>query len=82
MAYGLPVIATPNCAQVVNDGQNGMIVPARDSVKLAAAIEAFVADRSLVQERGQAAIESVNQYSIDALGERLLSLQNQLQNDS
>jgi len=28
MTHGLPVIATPNCAEVVSDGVDGLIVPA------------------------------------------------------
>ena len=49
MAQGLPVIATPNCGEVVTHGMDGLIVPARDSGALAAAIARLDADRELLR---------------------------------
>jgi glycosyltransferase involved in cell wall biosynthesis len=45
-ACGLPVIATDirGCRQVVSHGDNGLLVPLRDHVRLAAAIEELVGD--------------------------------------
>jgi glycosyltransferase involved in cell wall biosynthesis len=55
-ASGLPVIATDirGCRQVVSHGQNGLLVPLKDPVRLTAAIEALVADRALRERMGTA----------------------------
>jgi glycosyltransferase involved in cell wall biosynthesis len=55
-ASGLPVIATDirGCRQVVSHGQNGLLVPLNDPVRLAAAIETLVADRALRERMGAA----------------------------
>lgn len=48
-AAGRPIITTdvPGCREVVRDGENGLLVPARDATALAAAIERLVCDRPL-----------------------------------
>ncbi len=74
MAHGLPVIATPNCGQVVTDGHDGRIVPAGDADALAAALDELAAAPALVRERGRRATETVKQFSIDALADRLAEL--------
>ena len=53
-ASGLPVIATDirGCRQVVSHGQSGLLVPVRDPVRLAAAIEVLAADPELRQRMG------------------------------
>ncbi|HLH56775.1 MAG TPA: glycosyltransferase family 4 protein [Verrucomicrobiae bacterium] len=50
MAHGLPVVATPNCGQVVTDGVDGFIVPARDPEALADALERIEAAPGLLRE--------------------------------
>ena len=56
-ACGRPLIATDvaGCRQAVVDGVTGMLVPARDSVALATAIEALLADPERRRARGVAA---------------------------
>jgi glycosyltransferase involved in cell wall biosynthesis len=55
-ATGLPVIATDirGCRQVVSHGQTGLLVPLRDSVRLAVAIEELASDRDLRHRMGSA----------------------------
>jgi glycosyltransferase involved in cell wall biosynthesis len=55
-ASGLPVIATDvrGCRQVVAHGKTGLLVPLRDSVRLAAAIEELVGDPALRRRMGAA----------------------------
>lgn len=38
LAHGIPVVTTPNCARVITDGKDGLVVPARDAHALAAAL--------------------------------------------
>lgn len=65
MAAGLPVICTPNCAGIVQDGVSGFIVSLRDSVKLAARIEELVADRALRERMGEAARATAADLSLE-----------------
>ncbi len=55
-ASGLPVIATDirGCREVVKHGETGLLVPVRDPVALAAAIERLRSDRSLARAMGEA----------------------------
>jgi glycosyltransferase involved in cell wall biosynthesis len=55
MSYGLPVITTPNCGDVVTPGEDGYIVPIRDPQKLADAIGALIADRGLLERMSEKA---------------------------
>ena len=74
LAHGLPVIATPNCGDVVEDGRTGFLVPARDATALAAAITRFVRDPQLAAAMRPACLESAARFSVDAFGERLLQI--------
>jgi glycosyltransferase involved in cell wall biosynthesis len=56
-ACALPIIAAdvPGCRDVVADGVDGLLVPARDAVALAAAIRRLDDDRTLMRQLGHAA---------------------------
>jgi glycosyltransferase involved in cell wall biosynthesis len=58
-AMGLPLVLTDirGCRQVVDDGVNGVLVPARDSRALADAIAALARDPSLRRRMGDASSE-------------------------
>jgi glycosyltransferase involved in cell wall biosynthesis len=62
MNRGLPVIATPNCGEVVTDGVDGLLVPARDPAALAAAIARLDQDRKLLAEMSQNAFIRSTQF--------------------
>jgi glycosyltransferase involved in cell wall biosynthesis len=74
LVHGLPVITTPNCGRVVEDGITGFIVPPRDSQKLAEAILRFVRNRDLIRQMRPHCLEAVKAYSIKSYGERLKKL--------
>jgi glycosyltransferase involved in cell wall biosynthesis len=71
MAYGLPVITTPNCGEVVSDTIDGLVVPARDSEALATAIESLATDRTKLVEMGANAFVKSKQFTIDRLSRDL-----------
>lgn len=62
MAYGLPVITTPNCGEVVEEGKNGYVIPIRDPVSLAEAIEKLNDDRPLLESMRQSALKRVADF--------------------
>ncbi|MEM7015379.1 MAG: glycosyltransferase family 4 protein, partial [Verrucomicrobiota bacterium] len=78
MAFGLPVIATPNCGAVVSDGEDGFIVPARDSKSLAARIGEFANDRDLLRRMSGAAQQTADKFGIERLSRELSQLEKDL----
>lgn len=64
MAFGLPVIVTPNCGRVVSDGVDGFIVPPRNSEALAEVILRLCRDRDLVSELSRNALQTVKTFQI------------------
>lgn len=79
MSMGRAIITTdvPGCRQTVEDGVNGFLVPAKDSDSLAAAMEKFVDDPSLIASMGANSIKrcadrfevgKVNKVMMDTMG--------------
>ena len=60
-ACGLALVATdvPGCRDVITNGQDGLLVPSRDSTALAAAISRLVTDSDLALKLGAAARQRV-----------------------
>jgi glycosyltransferase involved in cell wall biosynthesis len=59
-AMGMPLVATdvPGCRDVIEDGSNGFLVPARDPIALSVAIDKILSDAEL-RLRFQAASRSI-----------------------
>lgn len=55
MAAGLPCVTTdvPGCRSVVTDGDNGLLVPARDAYALCEALSKLIVDADLRQRMGR-----------------------------
>jgi glycosyltransferase involved in cell wall biosynthesis len=73
LAVGSPVIATSvgGVPEVVRDGENGLLVPARDPQALAEAIRRFFADEDLRARLEAAAPGSIAGYTEDAVFSRI-----------
>jgi len=58
-ATGLPLIGTdmPGVREAITDGVNGILIPTRDSVALAAAVEELADDAEKAQRYGSASLE-------------------------
>lgn len=65
MAHGLPVVTTPHCGEVVNDGRDGFIVPVRDGEALAAALERLEEDRALLEAMSARAVETSRRFTLE-----------------
>ena len=72
IAHGLPVIATPCCGEVVQDGINGVVVPAGDAAVLAEAIRGLAREPQRLAAMSRAALETVGDFGIDRVGDGLL----------
>jgi glycosyltransferase involved in cell wall biosynthesis len=67
LAAGTPVLATATggVAEVVRDGENGLLVPVGDAVSLGDAIRRYLGDEALQRRLRAAAAESVAEYAPD-----------------
>jgi len=73
LAVGTPVVATSTggVAEVVVDGENGLLVEPGDTAALAAAIRRFVDDEALAARLRANAAASVERYSAERIYEQL-----------
>ena len=77
MAMGRPVITTdaPGCRETVENGENGYLVPPRDPIALAAAMERFIADPSLIAPMGEAAWKLVrSRYQVESVNREIMQI--------
>jgi glycosyltransferase involved in cell wall biosynthesis len=76
-ASGRPIVTTdvPGCREVVKHGDNGLLVPARDSLNLAAALERLLADRDERVRMGQRGRERAErEFATDVVNARVIAL--------
>lgn len=76
-ASGRAIVTTdlPGCREVVTHGENGLIVPPRDSRALADAIAALLADPALRARMGQAGrVRAVEEFSVESVVDATLRL--------
>jgi len=66
MATGLPCVSTSvgGVPEILVDGVNGLLVPAKDHAALGSALEAFMADPDLARRCGNAARESAGRLDL------------------
>ncbi len=66
---GRPIVTTdvPGCREVVQDGENGLLVPAKDSEELANALMVLIENKALRLQMGKAGRNRVIQYFSDTL---------------
>jgi hypothetical protein len=80
MSHGLPVITTPCCGEVVSDGVDGFMVPARDAEALAKTFLRYLAEPELLREQQQATLAKSRQFTLERLAANLLRLKSSLLN--
>ncbi|MCS4122718.1 glycosyltransferase family 4 protein [Salinibacter ruber] len=71
LAHGVPVVTTRRCGRVVTDGEDGCLVPPRDSEALANALRTLDVNRVQLREMAQAARETSQSYTLDTYAKRL-----------
>jgi glycosyltransferase involved in cell wall biosynthesis len=81
LAMGLPCIATdvPGCREAVIDGVNGILVPPRESVSLAKAINHLIQNPSLCEQYSKVSRQmAVEQFSREIVNAETLELYDQV----
>lgn len=73
LAFGLPVITTPNCGSVVRDGVDGFLVPIRSAEAIVEKLELLATDRDLLALMSKNARERSAEFTLEKYGDRLLS---------
>jgi len=79
MACGLPVVTTdvPGCRETVRDGDNGLLVPARDAAALAAALRRLIEEPALRARMGLRGRErAVREFSDEVVVAQTLQVYN------
>ncbi|MFO0664272.1 MAG: glycosyltransferase family 4 protein [Polyangiaceae bacterium] len=78
---GKPLVATDvfGCREVVHDGKNGFLVPAKDAKALAGALEKLIVDPSLRKRMGAEGRKLVvDEFSLEIVGKRTLAVYDQI----
>ncbi len=75
LAAGRPVVATATggTSETVQDGTNGLLVPSRDSIRLAAAIDRRLGDPGLAAGLAEAGRSTAKGHGTAALADATLS---------
>jgi len=73
MATGMPIVTTnsPGMADVVQNGQNGLLVPTADAMQLAEAVSRFCDSVELRRELGTAAQRTARRYTWESVTKQL-----------
>nr|WP_309098433.1 glycosyltransferase family 4 protein [Fredinandcohnia onubensis] len=83
MAYGLPVITTDKCIaglELVNDSENGFIVPINNSSSLATQIIEVLKDQKVVDEMSKSSLEKIQKYTIENMATVHINILNSILN--
>ncbi|MFJ7847257.1 glycosyltransferase family 4 protein [Peribacillus sp. NPDC097206] len=81
MSYGLPVITTNKCIagiELVNDGENGYIVPVEDINELEKRIFTLINDEKLRHRMAISNIEKIREYTIENMAKVHMDLFNKM----
>ena len=78
MAYGLPVIATPNCGEVVTNGVDGLIVVPRDPLSLVDALQLLIKNPNQLKTMREATDAKLAQFNMARLGKNLAQIEGML----
>jgi glycosyltransferase involved in cell wall biosynthesis len=74
MSFGLPVIATDRCGDVVTDGVDGWKLEAGVPAAIVQAIESCLQDRPRLEAMSEAALKKAGQFTVDRYQENLIGL--------
>jgi glycosyltransferase involved in cell wall biosynthesis len=76
MAHGLPVIATLNCGDVVEEERNGWVIPAGSPNALTNLLQKIAGNREQLNTMSESARNTLPRFSLKRIGEALLQSSN------
>ena len=84
MAVGKPIVATniDGYASVVSDGEDGVLVPPKDSKSLARALVSVLRDKALQQRMGEKGKLKAAEYSWERVAQRVVDYYAKMLNES
>ena len=84
LAMGKPIVTTavPGCVETVEDGVNGLLVPARDPHALADAMDRLLSDAELRRRMGVASRQKAEHFSIERTASAMAALYDGLNRQS
>ena len=71
LAWGLPVICTPNTGSVVRDGMEGFIVPVNDAHAIQERLAVLLTNRDKIEAMSISAKRRAREFTVTAYGQRL-----------
>ena len=80
-ASGRPIVTTdvPGCREVVRNGENGLLVPPRQTERLASALRCLITDGSLRRSMGECGRKrAMAEFSTDVINRRVLGCYREL----
>lgn len=80
MGSGLPIVAThvPGSEELVKDGENGFVLPPRDSKALAQSLVTLINQRTLQEEMGRCSKKIAQEYTWDIVIKKYIALYQQM----
>ena len=78
MASGLPMVVTAETGAMARDGREALLVPARDVLALARALEQLRDDPTLRERLGAAARARAHEFTWEQYGRALVALYDRL----
>ncbi|MDA7857895.1 glycosyltransferase family 4 protein [bacterium] len=78
MACGLPIVVTPNTGAVIQDGQEGFIVPVRCVDSLKEKILLLYENKELREQMSKNAVVTARKFTWKTYGERLIRIYEQI----
>jgi glycosyltransferase involved in cell wall biosynthesis len=76
MAHGLPVIATLNCGDVVEEERNGWVIPAGSPNALTNLLQKIAGNREQLNTMSESARNTLPRFNLERIGEALLQSSN------
>ncbi|WP_222125072.1 glycosyltransferase family 4 protein [Cytobacillus oceanisediminis] len=77
MAYGLPIITTNKCVaglELINNNENGFIVPVNNSNILSLKINEILRDNSVVERMSKRSLDRIQKYTIEYMAKEHISI--------
>lgn len=77
MASGLPIVTTdaPGCKETIVNGENGILVPSRNAIELAIALESMISNSNLRAAQGKKSrILAESLFSIESISEQIVKI--------